>query len=160
MTFVQRLNRLTTHFSECIPVVMRRISVQMRCNERVAFEVRWTLRPIPYTTRISQTQNIRPSLSSISVLLTSGMWHGIVWCLNVSAEHNSSIFKSILKIEAACSSETSIAKYKPKRRYRPTGHYLRSASGYRPTGHYLRSASGYLKDNTSVVFAVRRRDGT
>jgi hypothetical protein len=147
MTFAQRQNRLTTHFSERIPVVKRRISVQMRCKGRGAFEVRWTLRPIPYTTRISHKQNISPSLCSISVLLTSGMWRGIVWCLNVSAEHNSSIFKSILKIEEACSSEKSIAKYKPTRRYRPTGHYLRSASGY-------------WKDNTSVVFAVRRRDGT
>ena len=31
MTFVQRRNRLTTHFSERIPVVKRRISVHYLC---------------------------------------------------------------------------------------------------------------------------------
>jgi len=29
MTFAQRRNRLTTHFSECIPVVKRRMSVSL-----------------------------------------------------------------------------------------------------------------------------------
>jgi len=27
MTFAQRRNRLTTHFSECIPIVKRRVTV-------------------------------------------------------------------------------------------------------------------------------------
>jgi len=33
MTFAQRQNRLTTHFSERIPVVKRRISVCMKHGE-------------------------------------------------------------------------------------------------------------------------------
>jgi len=42
MTFAQRRNRLTTHFSESIPVVKRRISVYVKTYTRLPTKI------IPY----------------------------------------------------------------------------------------------------------------
>jgi len=38
MTFAQRRNRLTTHFSERIPVVKRRISVFLKVNKELNYK--------------------------------------------------------------------------------------------------------------------------
>ena len=65
MTFAQRRNRLTTHFSECIPVVKRRMTVL----KRILLDF-WTGAECKYEdTRQMHTQNSYSSIFLASVYI-------------------------------------------------------------------------------------------
>jgi len=68
MTFAQRRNRLTTHFSESIPVVKRRISVLFCCK-------RGHVKAYPYAEQKTRTLSATYLLLSFSYQVSKSVSH-------------------------------------------------------------------------------------